>query len=148
MALLPPGMDGSHGVLLERARLTSCGLDGFLGGLLYRRRLCRFARGSRFGLAGSLVLRQVKLLLDFALPADQFLVTVLLLEVRTNFAFEFFRALVAIRYVCFQLGGAFLESSDGCFERANCAVCSVGDARAVAVPAAHDNFDAVVEARA
>lgn len=69
-----PGCSSAHG---RPARV----LDHFLGGLLYRCRLRRFVGGSCFGLAGSLVLRQIEPLLDFVLPADHLLVTLLVLEV-------------------------------------------------------------------
>ena len=42
-----------------------------------------------FSLAGSLVLRQVELFLDFALAAGQRLVTLFMLEGSTDFGFEF-----------------------------------------------------------
>src|SRR6266487_2019917 len=116
---------------------------------LYLRILLHFVLGwFGVGLAGSLVFGQVQLLLDLPLAEGQLLIPLFVLEGSADFAFEFFGALVAIQNVRFQPGGPFLEALSGRFERTDCAQRRVGDAGAVTVLAAHNDFRIAVQSRA
>jgi hypothetical protein len=72
------------------------GADGWFGGLLFGGRFGGLVRRRGFHLAGGLVLREVELFFNLTLSAGQFLVTLLALELRSDPAFEFDRALLRI----------------------------------------------------
>ena len=75
-----------------------------------------FVNRPGFNLARSLVLGEVELFLDLTLATGQLLIALLALEVRADFGFQLFRALVGIGDVCFQSSGAFLKALDVRFE--------------------------------
>ena len=86
----------------------------FLGFLLL---VC--VRRIRFNLARRLVLGEVELFLNLTLAAGQLLVTLLALEVRADFGFQFFRPLGGVGDVAIKFGRAFLKALDVRFERTN-----------------------------
>jgi hypothetical protein len=96
-------------------------------------------------LVGCLIFGEIKFLLDFRLAVDQFVITLLLLEGRANLGFQFGCALLRILDVGFQPRGAFFKSLHRGFERADGAQRRVGDAGAVTVFAAQNEFGGVVE---
>ena len=49
-----------------------------------------------FRLAGSLILGQIEFFLNFTLTTGQFLITLLALEMRADFGFQFFRPPVGV----------------------------------------------------
>ena len=81
---------------------------------------------SGFKLVGSLILGEVKLILNFRLASGQVVIAFLLLEGCADLGFQFNRALLRILDVGFQPRGAFLETLHRGFKRANCAQRRVG----------------------
>ena len=119
------------------------GFGLFLGILLL---VC--VRRIRINLAGRLVFGEVEFFLDLTLTPGQLLVTLLALEVRADFGFQFLRPLGGVGDVVFKFGRAFLKALDVRFERTNRAQRRVRHARGVAVLSAHNHFHGVVEAGA
>src|SRR5947207_3365266 len=92
----------------------------FLGILLVVR-----VRRIRINLAWGLVLGEIELFLNLALAAGQLLVTLLALEMRADFGFQFFRPLGGVGDVVFKFGRPLLKTLDICFKRTNRALCGV-----------------------
>ena len=67
-------------------------------------------------LAGGLILGQVEFFLNFTLAAGQFLITLLALEMRSDFGFQFFRPPVGVGDVAFHFGGTLLKTLDVRFQ--------------------------------
>ena len=104
-----------------------------------------FVCGRSIHLARCLIFGEVKLFLDFRLAGYKFVITLLLLEWRTYLGFQFSCALLRILDVGFHPSDTFLKSLHRGFERTDGAECGVGDAGAVTVFAAQNEFGGVVE---
>ena len=78
-----------------------------------------FVRRIGINLAWGLVLGEIEFFFALALAAGQLLVTLLALEMRADFGFQFLPPLGGVGDVSFQSGGAFLKTLDVRFERTN-----------------------------
>ena len=124
---------------------TSFGLNTFPLFLSFGVFLVIDFAGIGLGLAGSLILGQIKLLFDFVLASRQLLIPLLVLEVCADLGFQFSSPLVGVGYVTFQPRGAFLKTLYGGLKRAGGAQRRVGHAGAVDVVAAQNDLGVIIE---